>query len=99
MSAVEIRITYLGPLRRQMECREELVRLEPPVTVRSVLDRLIEAHGAHLRDVFYNAQGWLDPRILFLIDGERPEARRGLGTELTGREEIQIVMGLPLRGG
>ena len=99
MADVEIKISYLGPLRRQMDCKEEHLLLNPPVTVRSVLDRLIEEHGEHLKDLFYNTQGWLDPRILFLIDGERPEAREGLDTELTGQEQIQIVMGLPMSGG
>jgi len=30
---------------------------------------------------------------------ERPDARDGLETELTGREEIQILLGLPMMGG
>lgn len=82
-----------------MNRSEELLCLKPPVTVRTVLDRLIEEHGEDLKDLFYNTQGWLDPRILFLIDGERPEAREGLDTPLSGDEEIQIVMGLPMSGG
>ena len=82
-----------------MNCKEEHLRLEPPVSVRSVLEGLIQEHGNHLRDLFYNTQGWLDRRILFFIDGERAETRQGLDTRLTGQEEIQIVMALPMRGG
>ena len=48
--------------------------------------------------MFYNTQGWLDSRILFLIDGQRPEAREGLDTPISGDEEIQIVMGIPMSG-
>jgi hypothetical protein len=99
MNAVHLQITYLGLIRRYMNCAEESLHLDPPVTVRGVLDCLVQRHGEHLRDIFYDTQGWLDPRILFLIDGERPESHRGLDTELTGEEEIQILMGLPLRGG
>ena len=99
MSGVDIGITFLGPLRQQMNCKEEHLLFEPPITVRSILDRLIQEHGEHLTDLFYNTQGWLNPRILFLIDGEGPEARQGLETELTGQEEIQIVMGLSMSGG
>ncbi|MFQ5694026.1 MAG: MoaD/ThiS family protein [Nitrospinota bacterium] len=99
MGAVEIRVSYIGPLRHVLNCKEERLRLEPPVTVRTVLDHLIRERGEHLRDVFYNVQGWLDPRILFLIDGQRPEAREGLDTPISGKEEIQIVMGIPMSGG
>ena len=99
MSAVEIKIQYIGPLRKIMTCKEETLQVEPPVTVRTVLDYLIQGHGEHLKDVFYNTQGWLDPRILFLIDGQRPEAREGLDTSISGDEEIQIVMGIPMAGG
>ncbi len=99
MGAVDIRVSYIGPLRRVMDCDEERLRLEAPVTVRTVLDGLIEEHGEHLRDIFYNIQGWLDPRILFLIDGQRPETREGLDTSLSGEEEIRIVMGIPMTGG
>ncbi|MDP6619933.1 MAG: MoaD/ThiS family protein [Nitrospinota bacterium] len=99
MAAVEIKVSYLGPLRRVVGCKEERLRLEPPVTVRSVLDHLICERGDHLKDVFYNIQGWLDPGIMFLIDGQRPEAREGLDTPISGEEEIQIVMGVPMSGG
>ncbi|MFQ5914862.1 MAG: MoaD/ThiS family protein [Nitrospinota bacterium] len=75
MSAVDIKISFIGPLRRVMKCDEERLHLEAPVTVRTVLDHLIRAHRDHLKDVFYNTQGWLDPRIMFLIDGRGP--RRG----------------------
>lgn len=99
MSTVEIRVSYLGPLRQQMNCREENLSLEPPVTVRSVLNHLIQRHGEHLKDVFFNAQGWLDPRVMFMVDGGRPHAKQGLEMELSGREEIQIFLGLPMAGG
>ncbi len=99
MDAVEIKVSYVGPLRRVMGCKEERLWLEPPVTVRSVLDHLICERGDHLRDVFYNIQGWLDPGIMFLIDGQRPEAREGLDTPISGEEEIQILMGIPMSGG
>ena len=84
MSAVEIKIQYIGPLRKIMTCKEETLQVESPVTVRTVLDCLIQGHGGHLKDLFYNTQGWLDSRILFLIDGQRPEAREGLDTPISG---------------
>ena len=99
MSTVDLKISYMGPLRRMMQCNEESLQLAPPITVRSILDELIQGHGEHLRDVFYSTQGWLDSRILFLIDGQRPEAREGLDTPISGEEKIQIVMGIPMSGG
>ena len=99
MGPVEIKLSYIGPLRQVMKCNEESLQIDPPVTVRAVLDGLIREHGEPLRDVFYNTQGWLDSRIMFLIDGQRPEAREGLDTPLSGEEEIQIVMGMPMTGG
>ena len=84
MSAVEIKIQYIGPLRQIMTCKEETLQVEPPVTVRTVLNCLIQGHGGRLKNVFYNTQGWLDSSILFVIDGQRPEAREGLDTPISG---------------
>ena len=81
-----------------MTCKEETLQVEPPVTVRTVLNCLIQGHGGRLKNVFYNRQGWLDSSILFVIDGQRPEARGGLDTPIFGDEEIQIVMGIPMSG-
>ncbi len=78
--------------------REEFA-LDPPVTVRTVIERLIENHGEDERELFFNQYGWLDPRLFFLIDGDGATDRGGLDATLTGDEEITLFLGLPMNGG
>jgi hypothetical protein len=56
-------------------------------------------HGQHLADLFFNQYGWLDPRLLVLIDGETAAARGGLEAPLTGDERIEMVLGVSMSGG
>lgn len=96
---VTVRVRYLGPLRRRMGLREEALELTSPVTVREILENLVERHGADLRDVFFNQYGWMDPRLWVLVDGVSAGARDGLDTPVAGTEDIQIVLGQPITGG
>lgn len=96
---ISVRVRYLGPLRNRMGRREESLEMDPPVTVRTLLEGLIERHGEDLRDVFFNQYGWMDPRLWVLIDGESAGARRGLDTPIAGTEDLQIVLGQPITGG
>ena len=95
----EIRLSYMGGLARRMGCKAEELALDPPVTVRSILQRLIETHGEGVRDLFFNQYGWLDPRLFFLIDGEGATLKGGLEAPITGTEEVTLVMGIPMSGG
>jgi molybdopterin converting factor small subunit len=96
---VTIHVRYLGPLRSRLGVRAEDLGFDGVVTVRRVLERLIDRHGPDMRDVFFNQYGWMDPRLWVLVDGESAGARRGLDTPLSGREDIQIVLGQPISGG
>jgi hypothetical protein len=82
-----------------MGSRSEELALEAPITVRTVLDQLIENHGEGVRDLFFNQYGWLDPRLFFLIDGEGATLKGGLEAPITGNEEITLVLGIPMSGG
>jgi len=97
--AVIIKLSFLGPLRFRLRTRTEELTLPAPVTVRHVVDRLIEVHGGEIRDLFYNQYGWLDPRVFFVVDGDSVVSRKGLDTPLTGNEEITIFLALPMSGG
>jgi hypothetical protein len=94
-----VRLSYMGGLARRMGGKHEELVLEPPVTVRTILDELIERHGEDVRDLFFNQYGWLDPRLFFLIDGEGATLRGGLEAQVTGNEEITLVLGIPMTGG
>jgi hypothetical protein len=94
-----VRLSYMGGLARRMGSRSEELALESPVTVRTVLEQLIENHGEGVRDLFFNQYGWLDPRLFFLIDGEGATLKGGLEAPITGNEEITLVLGLPMSGG
>jgi len=94
-----VRLSYVGGLARRMGSRSEELALEAPITVRTVLDQLIENHGEGVRDLFFNQYGWLDPRLFFLIDGEGATLKGGLEAPITGSEEITLVLGIPMSGG
>jgi hypothetical protein len=94
-----VRVRFLGPIRRHIDARETQLELKAPVSVRSVLDALIERHGEHLRSLFYNQYGWMDPRLWVLIDGVSAGAKGGLDAPITGAEDIEIVLGQPISGG
>jgi hypothetical protein len=94
-----VRLSFMGGLSRRMGCKTEELALEPPVTVRTVLDGLIESHGEGVRDLFFNQYGWLDPRLFFLIDGEGATLKGGLEARINGEEEITLVLGIPMSGG
>ena len=96
---ISVRLSYMGYLRQRMGCKEEALALPAPVTVRSVLEELIGLHGDGVSDIFYNQYGWLDPRLFFLIDGEAVQSRGALDVEISGSEEITLVLGLPMSGG
>jgi len=96
---VIIRLAYLGSLRHHFGRKDEEFVLCPPVSVRDVVDRLIEIHGPKVRDLFFNQYGWLDPRLFFVIDGESGVTRTGLDAPLTGTEEVQLMLGMPMAGG
>ena len=49
------------------------------------IDFLDEVGPALLKDIFYNAQGWLDSRILFMVDG-RETRRPGWSRDRAHRE-------------
>ena len=98
-SPTTVRLSYMGGLARRMGSKTEELQLDHPVTVRTVLDRLIENHGEGVRDLFFNQYGWLDPRLFFLIDGEGATLKGGLEAPITGEEEITLVLGIPMTGG
>jgi hypothetical protein len=94
-----VRLSYMGGLARRMGGKTEELVLGAPVTVRAILDGLIERHGEDVRDLFFNQYGWLDPRLFFLIDGEGATLSGGLEAQVTGGEEITLVLGIPMSGG
>ncbi len=98
-ASVPVTLSYVGGLARRMGCKTEELLLDPPLTVQSVLDRLVENHGDDVRDLFFNQYGWLDPRLFFLIDGEGANVKGGLEATITGREEITLILGIPMTGG
>jgi len=99
-TTVKVRVSYLGALRHRMGCKEEAVTVGAPATVRTVLEHLISLHGSDLRDVFFNDQyGWVDSRLLVIIDGECGVRRTGGDVILTGAEEFQLLLGSPISGG
>ena len=97
--SVTVNLSFLGSLRTQMGTATDVVTVPAPASVRGVVEALIGLHGHAFSDLFYNQYGWLDPRVLFVVDGESVVSRQGLDTPLSGHEEIDVFLALPMSGG
>ncbi len=76
---MKIHVTFVAQLKtvRGVEC--ETLELEEGATVRGVIDRLVESHGAEMRDALLTAEGSVRPSILVFagegqVDPTNPKA-------------------------
>jgi molybdopterin converting factor small subunit len=93
-------ISFFGTLRRRIGCRE--LRLEfdsPNVTIRSIMERLIEIQGEDLREWLINDYGWVDSRCMIFIDGEHLPSVGCIDRDVTGAKRIQVALATPMAGG
>ena len=95
-----IDISFFGTLRKRVGCREVTLEFETrPVTIRSVLEKLIEIQGEDFRDWVINDYGWVDSRCMIFVDGEHQNSVDCIDTDVTGAEHLQIALATPMAGG
>ena len=95
-----VNVSYFGTLRRRMGCREQDLEFDTPVvTIRSVLERLIEIQGEDFRDWVINDYGWVDSRCMIFVDGEHVNSVDCIDRDITGVDRLKIALATPMAGG
>jgi len=95
-----IEVSFFGTLRKRMGCKEQTLEFDTPdITVRSVLERLIEIQGEDFRDWVINDYGWVDSRCMIFIDDEHIPSVECIDRDVTGARELKIALATPMAGG
>ncbi len=95
-----VRVSFFGTLRKRVGCREQDLEFDSPkVTIRSVLERLIEIQGDDFRDWVINDYGWVDSRCMIFVDGEHVNSVDCIDRDITEADELKIALATPMAGG
>lgn len=95
-----IDISFFGTLRKRVGCKEQTLEFDTPnVTIRTVLERLIEIQGEDFRDWVINDYGWVDSRCMIFADGEHLNSVNCIDLDITGAKELKIALATPMAGG
>ncbi len=95
-----INVSYFGTLRNRVGRREERLEFDSSnVTIRSVLERLIEIQGEDFRDWVINDYGWVDSRCMIFVDGEHLNSVECIDHDITGAKQLKIALATPMAGG
>ena len=93
-------ISFFGTLRRRIGCREIHLEFDSPsITIRLILERLIEIHGEDLREWLINDYGWVDSRCMIFVDGELLPSVGCIDQDVTGAKHLQLALATPMAGG
>ena len=95
---MKVTVKFFALVRELTGRREETVDLDDQATVRMLLDRLVEEHGAKFKDYMFDPTS-NQPRghLQFLIDGRNVALMKGLDTVLT--EGCSFAILPPVGGG
>jgi len=95
---LRVNVKYFATLREITGKREEQVELKENSTIRVLLNRLVELHGARFKEYVMDEKTNA-PRahLLFLINGTSINGLEGLDTKLT--ENCTIALMPPVGGG
>jgi molybdopterin synthase sulfur carrier subunit len=95
---MKVKVKFFALVRELTDKREEVVDLDDQATVRTLLGKLVEEHGAKFRDYVFDPAS-KEPRghIQFLIDGRNISLMQGLDTTL--KEGASLAILPPVGGG
>jgi molybdopterin synthase sulfur carrier subunit len=95
---MKVRVKFFALVRELTGRREEVVDLDDQATVRTLLGKLVEEHGAKFRDyIFDPASNEPKGHVQFLIDGRNITLMQGLDTSL--KEGASLAILPPVGGG
>ncbi len=95
-----IEIAFFGTLRKRVGCKEQTLEFNTPnVTIRTVLERLIEIQGEDFRDWVINDYGWVDSRCMIFVDNVHLNSVECIDQDVTGATQLKIALATPMAGG
>jgi molybdopterin converting factor small subunit len=95
-----IEVSFFGSLRHRVGCRRQPLEFDlPQVTIRSVLERLIEMQGEDFREWVINDYGWVDSRCMIFVDDEHLNSVECIDEDITGARQLKIALATPMAGG
>lgn len=93
-------ISYLGLVRNVLGCQGEKIDAAPGITVRDLLQILIEKHGDPFRMSVFKSEGKLRSSTLICVNDRDIEELQGFETTLESGENISVIVGVyPPEGG
>jgi molybdopterin synthase sulfur carrier subunit len=95
---MKVKVKFFALVRELTGKREEIVDLDDHATVRTLLGKLVEEHGAKFRDYIFDPAS-KEPRghVQFLMDGRNVTLMQGLDTAL--KEGTSLAILPPVGGG
>ena len=95
-----IEVSFFGTLRKRVGVKQQTLTFdEPAVTIRSILERLIEIQGEDFRDWVINDYGWVDSRCMIFVDDEPLNSVECIDRDVTGATQLKIALATPMAGG
>lgn len=88
----KVRVRYSGLVRNVVGKNEEEVQVPGDLTVRQLLQLLIERHGNSFRDSLLAVGGQLLPNALVLVSGRDVAEIGGLDAEVGRDKDISIAV-------
>ncbi len=90
--AVDVRVRLVGVFRGLAGREELVVRLDEPVTVGDVVERLVEVYGSEFGEALVDpVLGEPQPNALILVNGREIGVLDGVGTHVGKGDEVVFV--------
>jgi len=93
---MRLRIKYAGPVASMLGRREEVMDVDVELTLRELLERLVDIHGKSLRDeVFDNDGERIRDGALVVVNGVAVDRLEGLNTRLKEGDTVSLLPWFP----
>lgn len=98
MNGHKLKLRYVGYIQQFTGKKEEEIYASQDLTLRELLNSLINKYGNVFEYYILNAEGWIRGDIMILMDGVDIDRKEGLDTELNGND-IDLVVTPMIEGG
>ncbi|MBI4320612.1 MAG: MoaD/ThiS family protein [Chloroflexi bacterium] len=99
MADAKIRVRYFGLIRNVVGRQDDEVPADGLMTVRQVLEALVERHGEGFRDAVLAGGGLLRPTALVFLNGKDIAKLGGIDVLLDRDDEVSVAVVTHALGG
>ncbi len=95
-----VRVEYLGLIRNVLDCGEEEYLVTSDSTIKALVEKLGQRHGAEVRALLLTAEGYLRSSVEIYLEGDEIRSLQGLDTPIAKKGTVAVVLGIsPFPGG